>query len=72
MTPTILDVEDDGMTITLLDGRKFAINPGDVGKTACWYATQRIQVIAQKKGGYTHVLKNLDTYAKDEAAATRG
>jgi hypothetical protein len=64
METTILEVSDDGLEISLTDGSKWRVNPGDVSITSCWYPTQRIRI-------ERHILINLNTSGPDKVRATR-
>jgi hypothetical protein len=64
METTILEVSNDGLELTLMDGSHWSIDPGDVSKTSCWYPTQRIMI-------ERHSLINLDTAGPDKVRAKR-
>jgi len=68
METSVLEVNKDGLEVSLMDGSNWSINPGDSTKTICWYATQRIKI--EKSGGATYLV-NLDTAAPDKAKASR-
>jgi len=44
MKTTILEVNQDGLEVSLMDGSTWLISPGDSTKSACWYPTQRIKI----------------------------
>ena len=67
--PRIIETLEDGLLIRLSDGSRWAINPGDLSKTALWYETQRVVVKEIDGPVYRYVLVNLDTSAPDEAKA---
>lgn len=71
METSILEVNEDGLEVSLIDGSNWQINPGDISKTICWYATQRIKIEENVNEAYSHTLINLDTAAPDKAKASR-
>ena len=71
MAATILEITEYGEEVTLMDGSKWTINPGDTSKTSIWYPTQRIKIEENKNDIYSHTLINLDTAAPDKAKASR-
>jgi len=69
MESTILEVNEDGLEVSLMDGSTWSINPGDSTKSSCWYSTQRIEIKEDDDGFCT--LTNLDTAAPDRVKASR-
>ena len=67
----IIEVLEDGLLIELDDGSRWAIKPGDIGKTAVWYETQRIVVEENDSSVYPYKLKNLDTSTQETVEASR-
>jgi len=64
METSILEVNNDGLELTLMDGSHWSVDPSDMSKTSCWYPGQRIRI-------ERHVLINLDTSEPDKVRATR-
>jgi len=69
MKTSVLEVNEDGLKISLMDGSSWSVNPGDSTKTICWYPTQRIKIKENSDG--TCTLTNLDTAAPDKIRASR-
>lgn len=44
METNILEVNNDSLELTLMDGSHWSVGPSDVSKTSCWYPTQRIRI----------------------------
>src|SRR5574337_367103 len=56
---TIRSVSKNGITVTLSDGSRWRINVGDISKTVCWYATQRVTVEECDDGVHPYELHNI-------------
>lgn len=69
MEANILEVNNNGLEISLMDGSRWQIDAGDISKTVCWYPTQRIKIEKKHDGNY--VLVNLDTATPDKVRASR-
>jgi hypothetical protein len=68
METTIIEVNEDGLEIALMDGSEWQLaNIGDITKACLWYPTQRIKIEKNNKGEYT--LTNLDTSTPDKIKA---
>ena len=67
---SVMRISKNGQTVTLSDGSRWRVSVGDVTKTLCWYATQRVVVENCDDGVYHYELRNLDTGA-DVAKASR-
>lgn len=51
--------ENDFGTMTLLDGRRLTINPGDISTAICWSPTASLQVVeANDDRTYDLIVKN--------------
>jgi hypothetical protein len=61
---------EKNLTITLMDGSKWVINPGDISKVVCWTPTSRVVVKENESPIYPYKLVNLDTAAPDEVSAS--
>ena len=64
---TISKVSKSGDKVTLNDGSKWSISPGDSTKCIYWYPTQRIQIQTINGLVYKYQLTNLDTSVPDVA-----
>lgn len=70
MDTTILEISEDGLEISLMDGSVWQpTNAGDVTKTLIWYPTQRIKIEKNNKEEYT--MTNLDTATPDKIKVSR-
>jgi len=63
----IVEVEDDGQIIELLDGARYRVMPGDNTVSILWYPTQRIVVSESGDAASPYLLTNLD--ADNQAVA---
>ncbi len=68
METNILDIHEDGLEISLMDGSRWQVL-GDVSKTAIWYSPQRIE-IEQNDNGEVFLI-NHETYAHDKVKVSR-
>jgi hypothetical protein len=66
----IINVEDDGQTVELMDGSTWSVSIGEHTRSICWYPTQRIVVEKSGDPSYPYRLRNLDT-AGDVVKARR-
>jgi len=60
---SVMRISKSGETVTLSDGSRWRVSAGDVTKTLCWYATQRIVVEGCDDAVHQYELRNLDTEA---------
>jgi len=60
---SVTRISKNGQSVTLSDGSRWRVNVGDMTKTLCWYATQRIVVENCDDVVYPYELRNLDTVA---------
>jgi len=68
---SIMKVGKYGDKVTLNDGSKFSISPGDSTKCSIWYPTQRIIIRRTNNPVYEFTLTNLDTAGPDVAEADK-
>lgn len=61
---------ENNLTVTLMDGSKWTINPGDLSKVICWSPTSRVIVKSNESPIYPYKLINLDTAGPDEVLAS--
>ncbi len=66
---SILKVSEDGLQIILHNTSIWDIRPKDIGKSACWYETQRVLVEKTTNKAYPYKLTNLDTAGPEVCAA---
>jgi len=57
----IIEVSEDGEQITLSDNTVCSIHPKDIGKSACWYESQTVNITETTSKAYPYKLTNLDT-----------
>ena len=70
MDTSIMKVSEGGLKISLMDGSVWQpVHVGDLGKTICWYPTQRIKISKNDEGKYE--LTNLDTVTPDKIEVSR-
>lgn len=55
---TLLEVSDDGETITLLDGSRWSVDPGDISTAIVWSPTAPVELEKVEGATYTHLLTN--------------
>ena len=60
---SVMRISKNGQTVTLSDGSRWRVSVGDVTRTLCWYATQRVVVGNCDDVLYPYELRNLDTVA---------
>jgi len=61
---------ENKLTITLGDGSKWNISPGDLSKVICWSPTSRVVVKKNESAIYPYKIINLDTADSDEILAS--
>ena len=66
---SILSINGHRETVSLNNGKKYSISPGDSTKCITWYETQRVKVNKTQNHVYKFTLTNLDTSGPDVAEA---
>jgi predicted hotdog family 3-hydroxylacyl-ACP dehydratase len=66
---TLLEVENNGEFLVLLDGRKLWVNPGDMPTVCIWIPTAELEISEDEDGGAFPVsVRNLEDDEEIQAA----
>jgi len=67
---TLIEVDDDGVLLTMADGTLFEVGDADIPTTICWVEAAQIEVTSSSGTAHTHVLVNKSNGQKVRARVT--